>query len=82
MVDGVAHAGVLGHALVGEVDLAVLVNCHVLKKSVTTDSVVDIGLAIFVEVDNLGIASALVVEHAVVVPAVLVVADEKTLGIG
>ena len=33
----------------------------------------------FREIDDLGIAAALEVEHAVVVPAVLVVADELTL---
>src|SRR5699024_9957864 len=36
----------------------------------------------FVQVDDLGVAAALEVEHAVVVPAVLVVADQQALGIG
>ena len=82
MVDGVAHAGVLGDGLVGKVDLAVLVHGHVLEQRVAADGVVDIGLGVLIQVDDLGIAAALEVEHAVVVPAVLVVADQQALGIG
>ena len=52
-VDGVAYAGILGNALVGEVDFAFGVDGNVLKQSVATDSVVDVGLALLVEVDNL-----------------------------
>ncbi len=82
MVDGVAYAGVLGNALVSEVDLAVSVNSNVFEKSVASDSVVDIGFAFLVEVDDLGVAAAFVVEDTVVVPAVFVVTDEQTLRIG
>ena len=82
MVDRIRDAGVLGHALVVEVDLAFAVHGHVLEESVATDGVVDIGLGLLVEVDHLGVASALEVEHALVVPAVLVVTDEQTLGVG
>ena len=82
MVDGVRNAGVLGHALVGEVDFAVFVDGDVLEESVASDCVVDVGLRVFVEVDDLGIATAFVVEDAVVIPAVFVVADEETLGVG
>ena len=46
------------------------------------DGVVDVGLGLLVQVDDLGVAAALEVEDAVVVPAVLVVADEQTLGVG
>ncbi len=82
MVDGVGHTGVLGDALVLEVDLAVVVYGHVLKQCVASDGVEDVGLRLLVEVDHLGVAAALEVEHAVVVPAVLVVADEQTLRVG
>ena len=82
MVDGVGNAGVLGHALVGEVDFAVLVDGNVFEEGVACDGVVDVGFAFLVEVNNLGIAAAFEVEHALVVPAVFVVADEETFGVG
>ena len=82
VVDGVGHTGVLGDGLVGEVDFAVLIHGDILQQSIPADGVVDIGLGLLVQVDDLGVAAALEVEHAVVVPAVLVVADQQTLGIG
>ncbi len=82
MVDRIAYAGVLGNALVGEVDFAVFVNSNVLKKSVAADSVEDIGFAVLVKVDNLRVAAALVVEHTVVVPAVFVITDKETFRVG
>jgi len=82
MEDRIRHAGILGHRLVGEIDLALRADRHVLQQRVAADSVPDVGLVLFREIDDLGIAAALEVEHAVVVPAVLVVADELTLGIG
>ena len=82
VVDRVADAGVLGDALVIEVDLAGLVHGDVLQEGVATDGVVDIGLGFLVQFDDLGIAAAFKVEDALVVPAVLVVADEQTLRVG
>ena len=82
VVDRIRNAGVLGYALVSEVYLAVSVNCYVLAQFVAADSGVVVGLALLVQVDNLSVAAALVVEHAVVVPSVLVVADEQTLRVG
>ena len=82
VVDGIAYAGVLGHALVGEVDFAFCVDGHVLEEGVAADGVVDVGLTVLVEVDDLGVATAFEVEDAVVVPAVFVVTDEETLGVG
>ena len=82
VIDGVRHAGVLRHALVCEVDFTVLLHSHVLQEGVALDGVVNIGLRLFVEVDDLGIASAFVVEHAFVVPSVFVVADEQTFRVG
>ena len=77
MVDRVRYTGVLSNALVSEVNLAVCVNSNVLKKSVPSDCVVDIRLALLVKVDYL--AAALIVEDSVVIPAVLVITDEETL---
>ena len=82
MIDRIRNTSVLGYALVSEVYLSVLVNCYVFKQSVACDSAVDVGLRLFVKIDNLSIAAAFVVEDALVVPSVLVVADELTFGIG
>ncbi len=81
MVDGIAYTSILGNALVLEVNLAFCVNGNVLEEGVACDGVEDIGFALLVEVDNLGIAATLEVEHTVVVPSVLVVTDKKTLGV-
>ena len=65
VIDGIAHAGVLGDTLVGKVNLAGgLVDGDVLEQCVAADGVVDVRLGLGVEVDDLGIAAALEVEHA------------------
>ena len=82
VVDRIAYAGVFGYALVGEVDFAVCVYGNVLEECVALECVLDVGLCVFVEVDNLSVAAAFVVEYAFVVPSVLVVADELALRVG
>ena len=79
VVDRVRNASVLSYALVSEVDLTVCVNCNVLEESVAADSLVDIWLRNRVKVDNLSVATTLVVEYTLVIPTVLVVTDEETL---
>ena len=64
-----------------EIDDALVVYRNVLKEGVTTDGVVNVRLRLAVEVDDLGVAAALEIEDAVVVPAVLVITDELPLGI-
>ena len=82
VVDRIGDTGVLCDTLVREINLAVCVDSDVLKQSVALDGVVDVGLGLFVQVDDLCVAAALEVEDAVVIPAVLVIADQETLGIG
>ena len=82
MIDGVGNTGVLCNALVSEVAYTVGIDCYVLKKGVAADRVVDVRLGILIEVDDLCIAAAFEVEDAVIVPAVLVVADQQALGVG
>ena len=82
MIDRVGYTGVLGYALISEIDLAVLIQGNVLKQRITSDSVVDIRLRLFIQVDNLRIAAALEVLYTVVIPAVLVITDEKTFRVG
>ena len=79
VVDGVGNTSVLCYALISEIDLAFGVEGDVLQQSVALDGVVDVRLRIFVQVDDFGVAATLKVEDAVVVPAVLVVADQQAL---
>lgn len=81
MIDWVRNTSVLGNALVCEIDLAVCIYSYVLKKSISSDCVVDIWLRILIQVDNLSIASTFEVENAVVIPAVLIITDQETLRI-
>ena len=82
VVDGVRNAGVLGDRLVSEVDLALGIQRDVLQQSVALDGIVDVRLGVLVKVDDLSVAAALEVKDAVVVPAVLVVADQQALRVG
>ena len=81
MVDRIRYTGVLGDTLVAEIYLAVLVYGNVLQKSVPLDCIVDVGLGLFAQVDDLCVAAAFEVEDAVIVPAMLVVTYERTFGI-
>ena len=81
MVDRVRYTSILCYALVSEINLSVLIQCNILKKSVTNDCIVDIRLRFFVKVDNLSIASTFKVEYSVVIPAMLVITDEESLRI-
>ena len=71
----------LGELSDGNWQRACRINSNVLKQSVTSDCIVDVGLGILVQIDNLCVTAALEVEHAVVVPAVLVITDQQSLGI-
>ena len=64
-----------------EVNMSLCVQRNVLKKRVSLDCIVDVRLRLFVKVDNLRVASTLKVEYSVVILAVLVVSDEKSLRI-
>ncbi|KAG6546316.1 hypothetical protein Mapa_012357 [Marchantia paleacea] len=82
-LDGVRGPRVLGHGLVAVIDLAaLLVEDHVLQDSPELDRVPNVGLALFREVDALGVAAPLDVGHAVGPPAVLVVADQQPVVVG
>ena len=67
MVDWVRYTCILCYTLVLEINLSIISNCNVLKKSISSDCVVDIRLRLFVKTDNLSVASTLEVEYAVVI---------------
>ena len=82
MIDRIGNAGVFRNALIGKVDFTVLVESYVLEKRVSSDCVVNVRFGILVEIDNLRVATAFEVKHAVIVPAVFVIADKKSFRIG
>ena len=82
MIDRIGNTGILRDTLVGEINLTICIDRDILEECVAADCIVDVRLGFLVEVDDLGIASALKVEDAGIIPAVLVIADQKTLRIG
>ena len=78
MIDRVRNTSVLGNRFIIEVDLSVSVHGNILQQSVTFDGVIDVRFCFLAQVDNFSIASTFVVEHAVIIPSVFVVTDQKT----
>lgn len=69
---------VVGHELVP----SLLLQRHILEHGVRVNRAVNIRLCLLAKIDRLGVAPALKVEDAVLVPAVLVVSDERALRVG
>ena len=82
VVERVGDTTVLSLGLVVEVDGAVLSHPDVLEKGVSLDGAVDLGLLLSGEIDGLGVAAALEVEDAVVIPTVLIITEKPSLGVG
>ena len=81
MADRIRYTSILCNALIIKVNLAASINCYVLKKSISLDSVEDVRLSVLIKTDNLSIATTFEVEYAVVIPTVLVITDEESLRI-
>src|SRR5262249_59792671 len=83
LLELVRGARVLRLRVVVEVEPAVLVDHDVLEnRSERVRRLVDLGLRLRRQLDHLRVAATLEVEDAAVAPTVLVVADERTRGIG
>ena len=82
VIDRIRNTSILGYALICKVNLAFRINSNVFEKCVAVNCVVDVRFCILVKIDNLCIATAFEVKHAVVVPSVFVVADKLTFRIG
>ena len=83
-LDRISRAGVLGLLVAVEVaDPRLRIEHDVFQhRAEAVGRGVDFGLGLFRQLDALGVAAALEVEHAVGAPAVLVVADQNAVGIG
>jgi hypothetical protein len=83
VLDGVCATSVLSESGVVVIDGSGLrVKDNVLEDGAELDGVEDIGLLLSGEANALGVAAALNVEDASVTPAVLVVTNQGTLGVG
>lgn len=82
VVERVGNTGVLGFRTVVEIDGAIGQHGNVFQQSVAFDGVIDIWFSFFRQLDGFGVATALEVEHAIVVPAVFVIADQQAIRIG
>lgn len=83
VLNGVRTAGVLGQCGIVIVDYAGLgVKDNVLQDRAKADSAENIWLLLRRQADALCVAAALNVEYTLVAPAVLVVTDERTVGVG
>ena len=83
VLDGVGAAGVLGEGAVIVVNGAgVGVEDDVLEDGTVADGAVDIGLLLGGEANALGVAATLDVEDTVVTPAVLIITNQGTVGVG
>ena len=82
-LDRVARARVLGDRAVPVIGLTRLgVEHHVFEHRAEPDRPVDLRLFLLAQVDALGVATSLDIEHPFISPAVFVVADQLAPGIG
>ena len=82
MINRVGNAGVFSFGTVIEIDGTIFAHGDVFQQRVTTDRVVDFRLGIFRQFDGLRVATAFEVKHAVVIPAVFVIANQATFRVG
>lgn len=83
VLNGVSASSVLSKGRVVVVNLTgKRVEDNVLKDGTVSDSAVDIGLLLSRQTNGLGVATALNVENTGVGPAVLVVSDKSSVGVG
>ena len=81
-VNGIGNAGILSNGTVREIRRSVGKYRNVFQQSVPADSLPDIRFFFLAQINTLGITTAFVIEHAVIIPAVLVVSNKVAFGIG
>jgi hypothetical protein len=80
--DGVRDTSIFRLARVKIVRSAVGSNLDIFQQGVRVDGPVNVRFRLFRQVDRLGVAPALKVKNAVVVPPVFVVTDQGSFGVG
>ena len=82
VIDRVGNTGVFGFRAVVEINRTVGQHRDVFQQRIAFDGVIDIRLGFFGQLDGFGVATAFEVEHAVVIPAVFVIANQLAFWIG
>lgn len=82
MVDRVGDAGVLGLRTVIKIDGAVSPYHDVFQQRIAADRVIDIRLVGFRQLNGLRVAAAFEVKYAVIIPSVLVIANQAAFRVG
>ena len=77
MIDRIRNTSVFCSGRVAEIDFSGFINDDVFQESISADGVVNIRFAFFIQIDDFGVAPALVIENAFIIPAVFVVADQQ-----
>ncbi|VGQ11051.1 hypothetical protein SB00610_05425 [Klebsiella quasipneumoniae subsp. similipneumoniae] len=78
----IGDAGILGFAAVGIIHAAVGAHHHVFQQRIAADGAINLRLRLRVEINGLGVAAAFEVKYPVIVPAVLVIANQLTMRVG
>lgn len=82
MVNGIGDAGVLRFAAIVKIHAAIFPYRDILQQRIAFDGTVNIRFCFFLQFDGFGVAAAFKVKHAVIIPAVFVVANQLALRIG
>ncbi len=82
VVDRVRDAGVFRFRGIVEVDRTIGTHGDVFQQRIAANRVVDIRLCLFRQANGLSVAAAFKVKHAVIIPAVFIVANQTTFWIG
>ena len=82
VINRIGDAGVLCFAAVGVINAAIFAHDHVFQQRIAADGAVDLRLSLLRKVDGFSVATALEVKHAIIVPAVLIIADQLAVRIG
>ena len=75
VINRIGNTRILGHTLVRKINLPIGIHCHVLQQCISANGIINIRFGFFVQIDHLCIASALKIEDAIVIPAMLIIAD-------
>src|SRR5574344_1088201 len=79
MIDRIRNTSIFSYTLIIEINLTIFIYCNILKKSVTTDSTINVRFRLLVKFDNLSIATTFEVEYTIIIPSVLIITNQLTL---
>ncbi|MNY41782.1 hypothetical protein D3C86_1766210 [compost metagenome] len=82
VIDRIRHAGVFGFRGIVKIDASIGTHGDVFQQRIAADGTENVRFRFCRQADRFGVAAAFEVEHAVIVPAVFIVANQTALRIG